>query len=578
MFTFLSNYVNHDRNATGKLNFFDQDRNKFYYYIKKTVMRFSLNLIIILMALCSLKAHSQDIKMKITEPYLNIPLSYNAKMDTMTIIAGGKIRRQFPVQLAGDTINYWTYIDISEFKGQNVTISFPVPSKSMKLIYQDKKIKGSDTLYRESNRPQFHFTVKRGWSNDINGPVYYNNQYHMFWQSFPFGISWNTAWMYWGHAVSKDLIHWEELPHALMVDSLGSPWSGSSLIDWNNVAGFGQKALILFYTSYDGKTGKQVQCMAYSTDNAKTFQRYRGNPVLDTNSEVGSNDTRDPKVFWYEPGKHWVMVLFEKDGMSVFNSSDLKKWTRMSHLPGLWECPDFFQLPLNGNANETKWVLHGGSAEYLIGSFDGKTFTPETDKLRYAEGVADWGDILYAAQTFENMPDKRRVQIAWGRAIYHKGMPFTQIMLFPTEFNLKSTPDGPRMTAVPIREIEQLHSTTYNWESMGLKEANDKLGLIKPQPLHIKMEFTLEKGNSLKLYYQGGEILNITSYDLPAGRNNLEILIDKSVAEIFINKGDRYIVRYIRAEKPNDGLWFESDKYGPFINSLNVYSMKSIWN
>jgi fructan beta-fructosidase len=521
---------------------------------------------------------AQTVRMKITKPYLNIPISYISKMDSIRIEASGKLLREFPVQLAGDTVNYWIYIDVSAFKGMTVNLSHPGNAKSMKLIYQSDKINGSDSLYLESNRPAYHFTVKRGWSNDINGPIYYNNKYHMFWQSFPFGLSWNTAWMYWGHAVSSDLIHWEELPHALMVDSLGSPWSGSSMIDRNNVAGFGKGSLLLFFTAYDGKTAKQVQCMAYSTDSTKTFHWYKGNPLIDSNTEVGSNDTRDPKVFWYEPGKHFVMVLFEKDGMSIFNSTNLKNWERTSHLSGLWECPDLFQLPLDGNEKNMKWVLHGGSADYFIGSFDGKKFTPETDKLRYADGEADWGDILYAAQTFENMPGKRRVQIAWGRAIYHKGMPFTQVMLFPTDFKLISTNEGPILTATPIPEIERLHKDEFRYQSLTFREANDKLSKIKPQPLHVRLSFTVEPGHSIKLCYQGTELVNLSSRDLPQGINSMDLLIDKSVAEIFINNGSKYIVRYIISEKPGDGLWFESDRYGPFINSLEIWTMRSIWN
>jgi sucrose-6-phosphate hydrolase SacC (GH32 family) len=521
---------------------------------------------------------SQELKMKITEPYLNIPISYNAKMEVMKINVDGKTKREFPVQLANDTINYWIYIDVTEFKGQTITLNFPVASKSFNHIYQDVKINGADSLYKETNRPQFHFTVKRGWSNDVNGPIFYNKQYHMFWQAYPFGLIWNTAYMYWGHAVSNDLIHWKELPPALMLDSLGSPWSGSSLIDKNNVGGWGKNALVLFYTAFDGVTGKQVQCIAYSTDNAKTFKRYKGNPVIDSNKELGTNNTRDPKVFWYEPTKHWVMVLFEKDGMSFYTSTNMKKWKRQSHFKGLWECPDFFELPVDGNINNKKWVLHGGSAEYFIGNFDGKKFTPETPKLRYAEGLDTWGDILYAGQTFENMPDNRRIQIAWGRGIDYVGMPFTQIMLFPIEFSLKTTDNGLRLVANPIKEIAQLHKRKYTWTSLTIPEANKELGQITPQPLHVKINFTLDKGKSFKVYFQGSELVTLSSDELPQAENKMEILIDKSIAEIFINNGARYIVKKIGCVKGNDGLYFESNENSPFINQLQVFEMKSIWN
>jgi len=488
------------------------------------------------------------------------------------------MQREFPVQLAEDAINYWIYIDVTEFQGKTISLTSPASSKSLNRIYQDDRINGSDSLYKESNRPQFHFTVKRGWSNDINGPIFYNNQYHLFWQSFPFGLSWNTGFMYWGHAVSKDLLHWKELPPALMPDSLGSPWSGSSVIDKNNDGGWGKDALVLYYTAYDRVSNKQVQCIAYSTDNAKTFKRFGGNPVIDSNWEMQTTDTRDPHVFWHEPSKHWIMVLLEKDGMSFYNSTDMKKWEKQSHFKGLWECPDFFELPVNGDTQNKKWVLHGGSPEYIIGTFDGLKFTPESGKLRYCEEAGeDQGDLLYASQSVANMPDNRRVQMAWGR-IQHEGMPFTQMVLFPTEFSLKSTPNGLRVVANPIKEIENLHGMKHEFESKSTPFVNQELTKIKPGQLHLKLKFTLDNGNSVRLFYQGNEILNLSAQGLPSGENSIEILLDKTVAEIFINNGTRYLVKNLPKARNNDGLWFDSEKYGPSINHLEVYEMKSIWD
>ena len=534
------------------------------------------NILIIVLMFNLFTSYAQEVTMNITRPYLNIPIGNQARMKLIKIMVNGETKREFPVQLAEDTTSYWTYIDVSEFMGQTVTFNCKASSVSMNRMYQGSKIAGSDSLYKEFNRPQFHFTVKRGWSNDINGPIFYKNQYHLFWQAFPFGLSWNTGYMYWGHAVSKDMLHWEELAPALMLDSLGSPWSGSAVIDNKNDGGFGKNAMVVYYTAFDLVSSKQVQCIAYSTDEAKTFKRYSGNPIIDSNNEMQTTHTRDPKVFWYEPGKHWVMVLFERDGMSFYNSTDMKDWKKQSHFEGLNECPDMFELPVDGNISNKKWVLHGGSADYFIGSFDGKIFIPESSRLRYAEGGnPKWGDHLYASQSIENMPDNRRVQIAWGR-IDHEGMPFIHVMLFPTEFTLKTTPQGVKMVANPIKEIEQLHLTDYNWTSLTVKEANKKLERVKPGPLHLKVNFTLEKGNMFRLYYQGKELVSIPSGDLPQGENSMEILIDKTVAEIFVNHGDRYIVKQLTTGN-NDGLVFESDKYGPFFKSMEVGEMKSIW-
>jgi sucrose-6-phosphate hydrolase SacC (GH32 family) len=515
--------------------------------------------------------------MHITKQNLNIPIGREAKMRVFQISVDGKLKREFPVQLAEGSIDYWIFINVSEFQGQTITLSGTATHSALDRIYQSSKIEGEDSLYKEPNRPQFHFTVKRGWSNDINGPIFYKGQYHLFWQAFPFGVTWDTGFMYWGHAVSKDLVHWRELTPALMVDKLGSPWSGSSLVDRNNDGGWGKDALVLVYTAFDRFSHKQVQCIAYSTDNGVTFTRFTGNPVLDSNSAAGTNDTRDPKVFWYEPTKRWVMVLFEKDGMSFYTSTDLKSWTWKSHFKGLHECPDFFELPVDGDTNHRKWILHGGSSVYFIGSFDGSTFTPESPELRYAEGKnANGDDVLYAAQSFADMPDGRRVQIAWGR-ITQQDMPFNQMMLFPTEFRLVTTRDGLRLLATPIREIEELHSKEYAWSSLTVADANQRLHLIPPGPLHVKMQVTLERDDELTIRYQGNPLATVQFGDLDKGLGSVEILIDKSVAEIFIDGGRRYIVREIPATTNVRGIELEVGGSGSIFNTLDVYKMSSIW-
>ena len=515
--------------------------------------------------------------MVITKHYLNIPVARAGEMHVFQIQVGGIQKREFPVQLAEHSPDYWIYLDVSEFKGQTIVLSGPSSQAALEGIYQADKIEGSDSLYKERNRPQFHFTVKRGWSNDVNGPIFYREQYHLFWQAFPFGVTWDTGFMYWGHAVSKDLIHWRELAPALMLDKLGSPWSGSSLVDHNNDGGWGKDALVLVYTAFDRKTQKQVQCIAYSTDNGATFTRYAGNPIVDSNREVGSNDTRDPHVFWYEPTRHWVMVLFEKDGVSFFTSTDLKAWTRKSHFKSLHECPDLFELPVDGDAQHKKWVLHGGSSSYFIGSFDGESFKPESAELRYAEGTNAHGDdALYAAQSFAEMPDGRRVQMAWGR-IQPEGMPFNQMMLFPTEFKLVTTQDGLRMLATPIAEIGRLRGKAQTWSSLTAAEANQALDRAGSGPLDVRLEVTLEKESELVLRYQGTTLATIHSAELENGRGAVEVLIDKAVAEIFVDGGARYIVREIPTTTGGHGLEFDTGKSASAINRLEISSMKSIW-
>ena len=521
--------------------------------------------------------------MRITKRYLNVPVGRQSEMRVYQISVGGMQKFRFPVQLAERSVDYWIFLDVSEFKGETITLSGPSnlsdssAQAALARIYQADQIEGAATLYKERNRPQFHFTVKRGWSNDVNGPIFYRGQYHLFWQAFPFGVKWDTDFMEWGHAVSKDLIHWRELPPALTVDKLGSPWSGTSLIDHHNIGGWGKDALVLFYTAFDPVSHKQVQCIAYSTDNGAHFTRYAGNPILDSNREVGSNDTRDPKVFWYESAGHWVMVLFEKDGMSFYTSTDLKTWSRKSHFRGLHECPDFFELPIDGDANRKKWILHGGSSSYFIGSFDGDTFTAESPELHYAEGKnAHGSDVLYAAQSFAEMPDGRRVQMAWGR-IELQGMPFNQMMLFPTEFKLKTTSNGLRLQAAPIDEIERLHARARAWSTLTAAAADQKLRWAGSRPLDVKLQIALGKEDTLTILYAGNPLATIRSADLENARGPVEILIDRSVAEIFVDQGERYIVREIPTTAGGHGLEFSMTPGTSIIDRLEVYEMKSMW-
>jgi fructan beta-fructosidase len=532
-------------------------------------------LILFVVTLSSLLAQSRTIH--ITQQYLNVPIARTAEMRIFHIDVNGVSKREFAMQLADTSIDYWIFIDVTEFKGQTITLSGPAQASSLDRIYQAYTIEGATSLYREANRPQFHFTVKRGWNNDVNGPIFYKGQYHLFWQAFAFGVKWDTDFMYWGHAVSQDLLHWRELPAALINDRLGSPWSGTSLIDHNNDAGFGKDALVLVYTAFDRATHKQVQCLAFSTDNSAHFSHYDGNPILDSNSTVGSHDTRDPKVFWYEPTKHWVMVLFEKDGMSFYNSTDLKSWTHKSHFPGLHECPDFFELPVDGDPNHKKWILHGGSSSYFIGAFDGETFTPESPKLRYAEGKNLHGDdTLYAAESFVEMPDGRRVQMAWGR-IESQGMPFNQVILFPTEFHLKSTKDGLRLRATPIEELTRLRGKAQANPELSIEDLNRKLNSAGPGPLDVNLQLALKPEEKLTIKYNGVPLATIEAADLDNNTGPVEVLIDNSVAEIFVNQGTRYIVSELHAAA-GAALQFATETPNSTVSQLYIYPMKSIWH
>lgn len=291
--------------------------------------------------------------------------------------------------------------------------------------------KADDSFYREPFRPQLHFTPEAKWMNDPNGLVFHNGEYHLFYQHYPDTTVWGP--MHWGHAVSSDLVHWEHLPIALYPDSLGYIFSGSAVVDKDNTSGFGtaeNPPLVAIYTYHDAekeKTGSiefQTQGIAYSVDNGRSWTKYEKNPVL---KNPGIRDFRDPKVSWHEPTKKWVMILAVLDHVELYASTDLKSWTKLSEFGkdygahgGVWECPDLFPLAIEGEGKQ-KWVMLvsinpggpnvGSATQYFIGDFDGKTFTPDTDKsdIRWI----DWGQDNYAGVTYSNAPDDRRIFIGW---------------------------------------------------------------------------------------------------------------------------------------------------------------------
>ncbi len=522
-----------------------------------------------------------EIEININKRYLNFPVSHRVDRAEMVFRVDGKPDLAVVIRLAHDQTDYWVFKDVSDLKGKTVKITYGGDDGGLARIYQSDEIAGQDSLYSERNRPQFHFTTRRGWINDPNGLIHHNGQYHLFYQHNPYEREWQN--MHWGHAVSDDLIHWEELPDALYPDALGAMFSGSAVIDYDNTAGFntgGVPAMIAAYTA--DRPEKQVQCIAYSLDNGRTFTKYEGNPVIDSKDIWNSKDTRDPKVFWYQTGNHWVMVLNERDGHSIYTSANLKDWKYESHVTGFWECPELFELPIDGNRENTKWVMYGASGTYMLGGFDGKVFTPEAGKYQYTAGA------IYAAQTFTNMPDGRRVQIGWGR-ISHAGMPFNGMMLLPTELTLRTTKDGPRLFNVPVQETERLFSSVGRWENLTSDRANGLLDAFdNADALRIKTTFKLSHatGAGFNLFGQ-----RIVDYDLnfntvngtfysPDDRTSMEIsadiYIDRTSIEVFIDGG---AFSYALERKPHadnqEGFHFWGNNIE--VKNLEVFSTQSIW-
>jgi len=524
-----------------------------------------------------------DTTLLINKQYLNLPVSQKEDRDNMSFIINGKQERAFKIRLAKNDIDYWVFCDVSSFKGKKIQIHYKDGDAGLNKIYQSDEIAGQDSLYKEKNRPQFHFTTRRGWINDPNGLIFYDGEYHLFYQHNPYEKEWEN--MHWGHAVSRDLVHWTELPEALYPDNLGTMFSGSTVIDYNNTAGFNKgktPAMIAAYTAATDQ--RQTQCIAYSLDKGSTWTKYNLNPVIDSKDKWNSVDTRDPRIFWYEPSKHWVLVLNERDGHSIYNSANLKNWTYKSHTTGFWECPDLFELAVDGNPQQKKWVMLGASNTYMIGSFDGKTFSPESGKHYFSSGS------IYAAQTFTNIPaeDGRRIQLGWGR-ISHPGMPFNGLMLIPTELTLKSTKNGVRLFSKPISEYERLFTSLNKWSNLTTDKANEVLQPYNNKDrFRIKATIRLSHATGAGLSFFGQRILD---YDMNYNRVNdvfyspedmtsmkisADIYIDRTSIEVFIDDGAySYSMERKPASGNTEGLHFWGNNIE--VTSLQIFDAASIW-
>lgn len=484
----------------------------------------------------------------------------------------------------------------------------------MQLSQVDELTDGRPAYYTEKHRPQFHFTAKKNWLNDPNGLVYYDGVYHLFFQYMPPHRP--GAYKDWGHAVSTDLVHWEQrsshiTPHKVWAGC----WSGSAIVDVNNVAGFqtgDEKTLIAFVTN-GGHPGSglgplNTQCIAYSTDGGETFTYYDQNPVLKHIKAAN----RDPKVVWDDDSKQYVMSLFmdEPDEFALFGSSDLKQWEHLStiSIKGVRECPGFEPLPVDGNFNNKKWLFFGANGDYVIGSFDGVNFMPETEVL-----YGDYGLNYYAAQTWSNTPDNRCVSIAWMPTLRYPGMPFEQQMTFPTEITLRTTPDGLKAFRYPVPEIQNLYDKTMSLKRQTIK-GEKRLEELNEECYDMEFELDVTQTASFELVLRGVTLsYNSSTGTLACGgdpvsgtfpdqlvakregkdidhRNNLgqaplqpengkiklRILLDHNTVEIFGNDGEVVISSCFM---PEDGPYtYAIRSEGSLgMKKADIHSLKSIW-
>jgi sucrose-6-phosphate hydrolase SacC (GH32 family) len=461
--------------------------------------------------------------------------------------------------------------------------------------------------YTELYRPQFHFSPEANWMNDPNGLVYYQGEYHLFYQYYPHGMVWGP--MHWGHAVSTDLVRWTHLPVALFPDSLGYIYSGSAVVDWNNTSGFftnsGGNGLVAIFTH--DNNGVEQQSIAYSTDRGRTWTKYAGNPVIPNSVNMAF---RDPKVFWYAPTSRWVMIV-AGGTVRFYSSANLKNWTLESTLSGVdTECPDLFELPVDGNAANKKWVLSKGGREYLIGRFDGHVFTTESGPF-----PADSGPDFYAAQSWSDIPaaDGRRIWIGWmanpADAQVMPTSPWRSEMSLPRRVELKTFPDGIRMVQTPVTELQSLRGARTTLPSQTLSPGSNPLASVRGATFDLTAEFQLGTATEFGLRVRtGGTQQTTISYTpsssrvtvdrrtsgnnfgsccFPAafqatlapvsGRVKLRLLVDNDSVEVFGNDGRLAMSVRIFPDAGSTALALYSVGGNVTLTSFDLYQLGRSW-
>jgi len=481
----------------------------------------------------------------------------------------------------------------------------------------------SNEYYSEQHRLQYHFSPEANWMNDPNGMVYYEGEYHLFYQYYPDSTVWGP--MHWGHAVSKDMVSWEHLPVALYPDELGYIFSGSVVVDKNNTSGLGSTenppmiAIFSYHEPEKEKAGDidyQYQGIAYSTDKGRNWTKYDQNPVL---PNPGIKDFRDPKVFWYEEGQKWLMSLAVLDHITFYSSTDLKSWTQESDFGfelgghgGVWECPDLVQMG-------DKWVLlvsinpggpNGGSAtQYFVGDFDGKTFTPQDEETRWI----DMGRDNYAGVTWSNVPeeDGRVLFLGWmSNWNYGQEVPtekWRSAMTVARTFELKDLAGKKILASYPVKELEKLRGESSQISVSGadivlMKDgfelADMELSLASEELLgSFEMQFYNTQGDTLRFGYTtdssrfyinrdeaGNNDFSDTfngdqfaPFDLATKTISVRVLMDVGSVEIFVNEGELVMTSLFFPKEPFTNSRLVTKNPQPIKAEGNIYKLKSIW-
>lgn len=491
----------------------------------------------------------------ITNPtkYLILPIQESCNEGKVKLDTGSPADMAMDVRLAVDSVEYYVPFQLPQgAKEATVTIGRVAANA---ICWDNIQLADTfDTANTDYYRPVYHHTPLYGWMNDPNGLVYKDGEYHLYFQYNPYGSRWGN--MHWGHSVSKDLVHWEHLDPAIARDTLGQIFSGSVVVDANNSAGYGKDALIAFYTSASDEHG-QIQCMAYSTDNGRTYTKYEKNPILTPFD--GLRDFRDPKVFWYEPAQKWYMIVSADKNMRFYSSTDLKQWEYLSQFgegygvqPNQFECPDFIQLPVDGNKDNMKWVMivninpgcpFGGSAtEYFVGTFDGKEFKCDNDKS--VTKWLDFGKDHYATVCFSNTGD-RVIAVPWmSNWQYANVTPIRQYRganALPRELSLYTKDGEVYMAANAVKETEGLRKETRKVDNFSLTGEQTVSDVVAAQECAFEVEMDVTPGKA-----------NTVGFDLMNAKGEkTKIYLDMKAGRVVMDRTESGLVAFGEKAEPH---------------------------
>ena len=562
------------------------------------------------------------VQINTNQRYLLLPVEEVMPDVRVSMIVNNKEVNVADVRLAVNRVDYFVPLDLSDYAGKNILLKFklgsndPIRGKLSAVCCKEMKLSDTfDTGNREKFRPTYHFSPLYGWMNDPNGMVYKDGEYHLFYQHNPYGSKWGN--MHWGHAISKDLINWEHRPDAITPDALGTIFSGSAVVDTDNTAGFGAGAIVAIYTQ---NSDRQVQSIAYSTDNGRSFTKYENNPVLTSDAR----DFRDPKVFWHKETQRWIMLLAVGQEMQIFSSSNLKDWAFESSFGegqgahgGVWECPDLFELPVDGT-NEKKWVLlcnlnpggpFGGSAtQYFVGTFNGKEFVNESpSKTKWM----DLGKDHYATVTWSDAPDNRRIAIAWmSNWQYANDVPTSQYRSpnsVPRDLSL-FTVDGetylqsaPSPELLKLRDISKKRSFKVNGtrtikdmiagnegayeieltienqhaDVIGFRLYNDKGEEVDMQYDMKEKKFSMDRRKSGEVgFNENFPMLTWTTIESGKDELKLRLFVDKSSVEAFGDGGRFVMTNQVFPSEPYTHIDFYSKGGAYKVDSFVIYKLK----